>query len=111
MLMTFGKYKGRPVWDVPDDYLQWCLHEATSLRDWQRQAIAAELKRRRQASARPPPPPPPPAGAVLKRDVEVALTTWFRRASLKHHPDRGGNHQAMVVVNEVYEELRELLLR
>ncbi|MGH8057092.1 MAG: hypothetical protein ACREOH_07620, partial [Candidatus Entotheonellia bacterium] len=30
---------------------------------------------------------------------------------LKHHPDRGGSHEAMVTINEAYTEIHELLLQ
>jgi hypothetical protein len=42
--MTFGKHKGRPIDDVPADYLLWLA--GSSAMPWARKMAAAELERR-----------------------------------------------------------------
>ncbi len=46
MTMGFGKYKGRPLSELPDDYIEWCLENLTELRPAYRQALQGERARR-----------------------------------------------------------------
>ena len=45
MRMTFGKYKGSDILDVPLDYLQW-LEQQDWIRPEQRKEINFEIERR-----------------------------------------------------------------
>lgn len=45
MRMPFGKYKGKPIYDVPSAYLCWLI-ENTDLFPQTRDAVFSELKRR-----------------------------------------------------------------
>jgi hypothetical protein len=61
--MPFGQYRGKPVSEVPDDYLAWVLrtcHVGRGLRD----AIAEELHGGPELPPRPPPEPRPEAKPV-----------------------------------------------
>jgi uncharacterized protein (DUF3820 family) len=69
----FGKYKGKPLADVPTDYLQWL--EGEGIRSPKlAEAVATELKRRASgAGAAPAPSPAPPLEAALRQlDAAVA---------------------------------------
>ena len=101
MQMPFGKYKGRPLSSVPDDYLLWVLDNVESLSPTLRRAIEARL-----GVAPPPPPPPPPTGHLVA--IEKVIRSWHRQMALKYHPDRGGSHEQMLIVNEGAELLKQL---
>jgi uncharacterized protein (DUF3820 family) len=99
--MNFGKHKGQHVSDVPTLYLQWCLREATCLKDWLRHAIQDELARRcDQPQARP-------SGALV--DLPATIRTWYRELVMKYHPDRGGSHEAMVAITDAKERLEQMV--
>jgi hypothetical protein len=44
--MTFGKYRGWPVDEVPSDYLAWMLRKCRRLNVWLHRAIEQELRQR-----------------------------------------------------------------
>lgn len=73
-----------------------------------------------EEGARPPPPkpapprPPPrtapqPVVGIDPKRLEKAVTAWWRRVVLEHHPDRGGDHKVFVALNNAQEELRKFL--
>jgi hypothetical protein len=102
MTMPFGKFKGQAVGDLPPDYLEWCLANVKDLNPWLRSAMSeaiAAAKFGERVDSAPP---------VVAR-VEQGLKGWYRRMSLKYHPDRGGSNEAQVVVNDCYESLCELI--
>src|SRR5262245_39856204 len=112
--LTFGKFKGRRPDEIPTDYLVWCVNELDGRKPYLRHAIEEELDRRdyeaqrrryEQQEYRPPDPPP---GTPLV-DVGRAVGEWYRGLTLKYHPDRGGTHEQMLVVNEAHERLRKAL--
>jgi hypothetical protein len=41
--------------------------------------------------------------------LQPIIQTWYRRLSLRYHPDRGGSDAAMRVVNNARDLLLELL--
>jgi hypothetical protein len=43
-VMPFGKHRGKRLAQVPEDYLQWCLRQCSSLRLALREAIRLVLK-------------------------------------------------------------------
>ena len=47
MIVTFGKYKGKPLCEIPKDYLVWCVENFDSMRpgNWKR-TFKRELERR-----------------------------------------------------------------
>jgi hypothetical protein len=48
---------------------------------------------------------PRPTPPVLS---ESLIAGWYRRLALKYHPDRGGSHEAMKIVNDACDQLRKL---
>lgn len=93
--MPFGKYKGKPLGEVPGDYLEWVLKNCTRTSAYLRGAIQRELHSRATS----------PASSISG----IIVARWYREMSLRFHPDRGGSHEAMVAVNACYERLKELL--
>jgi hypothetical protein len=50
--LPFGKYKNKPICDVPFDYLEWLLRETWPYEPVRR-LVFAELERRHMAAGRP----------------------------------------------------------
>jgi hypothetical protein len=97
MEMPFGKHRGRPIEDIPTGYLQWLL-TISVLPDLQ-YAVEEELSARKVGTRKPPP---------------TALTTpvvagWYRRLSMRFHPDHGGSKEAMQAINAARELLEEMI--
>jgi hypothetical protein len=95
MLMPFGKYKGEPIEDIPDNYLQWLITEV-SLREPLRSAVCLEIAARRDRYCKD--------NAVVTIDC-ARVKAIYRNMAMKWHPDVGGTIEAMQAVNEFYEEL------
>jgi hypothetical protein len=95
--MPFGKYKGWPLADLPDDYLKWVCEVAD--RDPLQSAAAAEAARRKG---------PRPDFRV----VEDLIACGQRSLAKSAHPDTGGSHDAMLAVRAaadwLYTQAREL---
>lgn len=92
MLMPFGKYRGRPLRDIPESYLRWVLQHCDA-------ASPSLLSEIRQILN-------PPTMAISS-DV---VGQWYRKMSLEYHPDRhGGNGAGMKVVNRCRDVLVEML--
>jgi hypothetical protein len=69
-MFPFGKWKGRPYADVPEDYFRWCLTKLDGLQPDTRQAIHRELARRRGELPLEAVSPEPVAGvADLERKI------------------------------------------
>ena len=83
MTLTFGKYCGRKLCDVPTDYLEWLRQSSKKTVE----AIDTELERRELAE-------------MADEDwMGRIISAGFRSLSHKYHPDHGGSD----------EEMRELL--
>lgn len=81
--MPFGKYRGRPVEDVPAGYLAWLLEE-TDVREPHRSAIRDELAWRLDLvpdSALQLAPPPA---------IAEIVSAGYRALASRLHPDHGG---------------------
>lgn len=92
--MPFGKYKGRRLADVPTGYLNWVLENCRQASPDLLMSIARVLH-----DAQPP-------------ETPLALPLcdqWYRTMSMRFHPDKGGNHEAMKAVNAGRELLLELV--
>jgi hypothetical protein len=106
--MPFGKYKGTRVSDLPDSYLEWLL-ALDDLREPLKSAVESEYRvrfsRRRYEYEKPQLPKTLPGPA---RDTAIELiTVGYRSLSRKHHPDAGGDHEKMLLVNQAADWLRE----
>lgn len=90
--MPFGKFRGRPVNDLPVDYVAW-VRENIELREPLKTAIETRYRELTQVVI--------PRGAV-------DLNALRRRFAAKYHPDRPkGSRDAMSAVNDVFDCLRE----
>lgn len=100
--MPFGRYRGWPLDELPDDYLGW-LFSLDDLREPLRSAVDHEWHSRVDA--------PSTALATLPAEaVPIAdelVTAGYRALTRRHHPDAGGNHRTMVLVNTAATWLRD----
>jgi hypothetical protein len=101
MRMPWGKYRGRELADVPEDYLLWALDNCQRVGPSLRRAIEERLG---MIGERPSPAPPP----TVPTDLDRVIRTWHRQMTMKYHPDRGGTTEQMQLVNEGAELLRKL---
>ncbi len=117
MTMPFGKHKGEHIDDVPLDYLMWVYENCDLRSEALASAISARIRGRqsRTSSHSPPPPPPPPppprqeqATSTGVATIEKVVRAWHRQMAMKYHPDRGGTHEQMLLVNEGAELLKKL---
>ena len=92
--MPFGKYKGRSVDDIPENYLFW-LWEEVDLRGPLHDAVAQRISNIRKTGRGPVSPD--------------AISSVYRRLAVKWHPDKGGSTSAMQAINEFYEELKKVM--
>jgi hypothetical protein len=84
--MPFGKHKGWPLVDVPDDYLAWLL-SLGHLREPLRSAVESERVRRATREH------------VDPRLVEDVISAGRRALARRHHPDVGGSHELMLALD------------
>ena len=81
--MPFGKYIGWRISDLPAEYFDWLL--TIELRDPLRTAVFEDARRRQHSG-------PDPA------TVEDVIAAGQRALARRHHPDAGGDHEAMLKV-------------
>ena len=104
MVMPFGKYRGTPVSDLPEQYVEWCLGNLDDLdpvicRAMKHRLSVVKGHRRRAASM------PFSQSPLFSADFESMVEEWYRRASVKYHPSFGGSDEGLSVVNDCYETL------
>lgn len=101
-VMSFGRYRGRLMHELPTSYLEW-LVRTQPRGDEIGKAAAHELRLRGRDVER--------LGEIYEARIGVRIQSpipkewqWavqeivkegFVHASLKHHPDRGGTHDRM----------------
>jgi hypothetical protein len=107
--MPFGKYQGRELDDVPQDYLLWVLENCKKINPYLRRAILDELGIEESRPASGPQPPDGAGGSPGGKELADIVRGWFRQLCLDYHPDRGGSHEAMVAINEAHGRLRQAL--
>jgi hypothetical protein len=99
--MTFGKFRGVEVADLPDDYLTW-LHDQVELREPLLSAVHAEFAVRFTALDNQKELP-----AAVRTMVEELVSAGYRKLALQHHPDHpGGDTRTMQLVNAAAHFLR-----
>jgi hypothetical protein len=98
--MPFGKHRGAPLRDLPNDYLDWLLG-LDDLREPFRSRVEAEANRRRGYRE----PERPMAGPVDGNTASAIIEAGRRALALKHHPDRGGDVRSMQAVNDTADRL------
>lgn len=102
MNMPFGKYKGKPLCKLPEDYLLWL--DSIDLEPGLRRAVDMETRRRFMpavAKLRAP--------ERLRSTVAAIVTSGFRGEAFRRHPDHGGTDAAMRELIEAKDWLMKVL--
>jgi Putative quorum-sensing-regulated virulence factor len=111
MILQFGKFKGRRVSELPDNYLHWL--SSIDLRDPSLEfAVLSELWRREKRADDFSPDGETLVIRINRADVPLARRIWdagHRALAKKLHPDRGGDSAAMAEVNVLVLSVREQL--
>jgi hypothetical protein len=96
--MSFGRYRGKPLDQVPTNYLRWVLDNAHSASPALRRQIKAILE---------PAPSPGQYSVSTADDFRQIIKSLYLHASKRYHPDHGGTHDKQVIANECYESLMQ----
>lgn len=103
--MPFGKHRGTPLQELPEDYLHW-LGSLEDLRDPLTRWIREELEARESDAFRPPPAPIAPE--KFRAAVAAIISAGYRAESKRSHPDAGGTTAAMQELNAAMTWLRSI---
>jgi hypothetical protein len=98
--LPWGKFRGALIAEVPSTYLVWLLEES-DIDESYCLAIRQLLARRLGLQRSPAPPsrgPMLPPGELAPA-FRAMLEAGYRTLALQHHPDRGGDVEAMKRVN------------
>jgi hypothetical protein len=99
--MPFGRHRGRPLTDLPLDYLSWLVGIA---REPLCSAVHAEIERRERGAL------DGPAVPVGLRNAAVQIVSHgYRECARRAHPDAGGDTESMQAFNAARDALRALL--
>ncbi|MCK9568705.1 hypothetical protein M0R72_07180 [Candidatus Pacearchaeota archaeon] len=93
MKLSFGKYNGWELSDVPDDYIEYMItsNEANL------KMFRGEKERRvAYLDAKMP---------MMERIIQAG----YRALANQHHPDKGGDTRTMQQVNAAYEKLKQVI--
>lgn len=120
-VMTWGKYRGIPLSQVPGDYLKWCLEALPGMHPDTRSMMEAELSRRGSGQSEPERPSTcqdeeeeatqqnASQSKLTDSQLLLILRVWKVKSLKDHHPDRGATDEAFVAVNRVVESLLSAL--
>ena len=104
MQLTFGKYQGRDIEDVPEDYLLWLYRRNRLLQ----KAIEEELDIEPERSK---PEPPKDNVNVPPGMLNDLIEAGFKSLAVKMHPDHNGDVRKMQELNAVRDKLRKMCAR
>ena len=113
MRMPFGKHRGVELRDLPDDYVNWLIG-LDDLREPFRTNIFIEHDRRTTQQHDSSWSMGSGNRRQLVGEVQVMaqeiVSAGYRALSRRHHPDAGGSHEKMLLVNRAAKHLREVVL-
>lgn len=99
--MPFGRYKGARLDALPEPYLTWLL-TLGDLREPLCAALRAEYDRRHARRT-----PPRAALAVVPEVAAAIIGAGVKVLARRHHPDVGGDVEAMQQINATADALRK----
>lgn len=93
MILTFGKYNGEDIRNVPQDYIEWLIGtREADLRDYK-----AELERRKAIEE------------ASMSIVEKIAHSGYKALARTLHPDAGGDTEQFKQLGMAYEQLKAIL--
>ncbi len=108
--MPFGRYRGYPLAELPDEYLDWLF--TIHIREPLASALNREAARRAGESSGSNGAYTGPIHHPAGVDPEIAselVTAGYRVLAQRYHPDVGGEVERMKRVNVTAEALRRML--
>jgi hypothetical protein len=111
MKMPFGRYRGMEIRDLPDEYFDWLL--SIDLREPLASAVDREAScrfgyRDDDEEDEPDQSHNIPEPEVLNLANKI-ISTGYKRLATRLHPDAGGDHGDMVLLNAANSLLRSCL--
>lgn len=92
-MLTFGKYKGWDLTEVPDDYVEYMVQQKRrDLQLWEDEQRRRELLREADLPW-----------------VEKLIKAGHHTLAQKYHPDRGGSAEDMQAINAAAEQLKDFV--
>lgn len=91
--LTYGKHVGKPVSDIPRDYLEWLIGS----REKEIASFKAEIERRELVEA----------SSVSM--VERLIAEGYRSLAKKLHPDTGGTAEEFTALKAASEQLKAII--
>jgi hypothetical protein len=109
--MTFGRHEGKPLAEIPGEYLEYALRSPRfKLAAFLRQRMGEELRRR---GIEPPPAPPPREPACPKHPNVGFLCSWKVDSLGRRHVRAScatcGRHLGFVPAVGEYAEMADLV--
>jgi hypothetical protein len=107
MRLTYGKYKGEDVEDIPESYLEWIEKDKADELNELQQA----MERRGLSTNRPR--PKTTVKTVVQETTKVTplqlemMELGYKKLALARHPDRGGNTRDMQLLNDAITKARK----
>ena len=111
MRMPFGKHKGKYLSNIPESYLRWVWENVDITNEELYEALDDMFGDGGHETYRRPSPPKqePNHKAPTKSQLDSIVNIWSAKMANKYHPDRGGSHAQLIVVNEGVELLRKII--
>jgi hypothetical protein len=111
MRVPFGKYEGKPLRKVPDEYMRWL--RTIKLYEPFRSAFEAEWRRRferyeQHSSNDTTTLTTTPIPTELQETAREVIESGYRVCAKRVHPDVGGTYEDMLALNRTIEILREI---
>ncbi len=103
MQLTFGKYEGCEIEDIPHDYLRWLYRRNRPLQA----ALEKELGIKPESSKHTAAETVDVPSGMLNDLIEAG----FKVLAIKAHPDHGGDVRKMQELNATRERLRKMCAR
>jgi hypothetical protein len=94
VILTFGKYNGWDLTEVPDEYVDYMVQQKRcDLRIWEEEQQRRELMREAELPM-----------------IEKVVKAGYHALAHKYHPDRGGDEDAMRQLNAAMAQLQDIVV-
>jgi hypothetical protein len=106
--MPFGKHRGIELSAIPLNYLEW-LSDLPDLREPLGRRVSEEIKRRQDKEDRQSQNFYSNVPSELREVCRQIADKGYRTVALHSHPDQGGDHESMLLLNRAIEVLRGII--